>query len=216
MGTRMPYQIKLAVERHYNEDIPFDKSTLFSDDERRDMFKHSFRTYTKLHRELYDQWQAELVPHLAQVIMYANNGAYDERQRKKNEESPFNNTPAAIEQRRKEAERKDAKHTPSTTAAQSVTELFRQKVAATPSRKIGSMLQTTQRTRCDGQKFFSRRDAYTVANLCAKNYTVHFVLRNMANGMYGKHVRTESCSYRDRPYLPLEINCACSKSWSQT
>ena len=184
--------MKLAVERHYNEGIPFDESTIFSDEMRRDMFKHSFRTYTKLHRELYDQWQAELVPHVAQVIMYANNGAYDERQRKKNEESPFNNTPAAIEQRRKEAERKkaDEKAKGGKTAAEKVIQSFTSKLESGEigPKKGGSMLAKSERTRFDGQKFFSRRDSFQVASLCVKSYTVHKTLQSIHGGMYGKHV----------------------------
>jgi hypothetical protein len=189
MGTRQPYQIKVAVENHNSNGVPLEESTIFSDAMRRDMFKHSFRAYTKLHRELYYQWQEDVVPHLAQVILYANNGAYDERQRIKNEESPFNDTAANIAQRQQEAERnkKEVKAKPKS-AANAINDMFKEKVATGQITvvKKGSMLQTGERTRFDGKRFFSRRCAFEVAKRCAKNYSVHYTLRNTHNGMFGK------------------------------
>jgi hypothetical protein len=156
-----------------------------------------FRRYKKLHRELYSDWQQEWIPHLGQVIMYTNNATYDLKRR----DEECERVEAMPNTEQKTRERRGAFRA---TAAGTIEKMFADKIeGAVVDAAVGGggLTESTSRFSLaarafsremegrhtfDGTKYMTRKQAFCIAQNCARNYTVHRTLKTINCGMFGR------------------------------
>jgi hypothetical protein len=139
-----------------------------------------------VHRELYAKWQDDLIPHLAQVILYSNNATYDKRRK---DEASISDTDrelikaearakAKAKGRRREAGAQE-------TAAVKVNKMFAGKIGEAVAEGGAGSVSSSERYRFDGKKLLTRKQAFEISVHSAKMYTVHYTLLRVQGGMHG-------------------------------